>query len=108
MTKCMCGSYTIKVNYALLYRVIVAGEIRCYVVGESAGVIKFDEAYGLSPKEAKIVSDHYPVMFHLQRKYCNNYMHTTDNQNRMIATYHNILRTYSKHSEYQTNCKISL
>ena len=46
----------------------MAGEIRCYVVGESAGVIRFDEAYALSPKETKAVSEHYPIKFHLQRK----------------------------------------
>ena len=46
----------------------MAGEIKCFVVKESAGVIRFDEEYALSAEEAKTVSDHYPVAFHLERK----------------------------------------
>ena len=41
-------------------RIIITKETAPYFTGTS-GVFPFDEALGLSPKEAKAVSDHYPV-----------------------------------------------
>ena len=41
-------------------RIIVSEEMRSHFTGH-AGVYRFDETLGLTPKQAKAVSDHYPV-----------------------------------------------
>ena len=41
-------------------RIIVSQEMRSHFTGD-AGVYRFDEVFGLNRKEAKAVSDHYPV-----------------------------------------------
>ncbi len=52
----------------IIYRIVIAGDVKCYIVKNSAGVVKFDMDYELTSEEAQSVSDHYPVQFQLQGK----------------------------------------
>ena len=44
----------------------MAGEIGNYIVPNSAGIFRFDQAYGLNNELTEDVSDHYPIECELQ------------------------------------------
>ncbi|KAI0207720.1 Deoxyribonuclease-1 [Lamellibrachia satsuma] len=48
--------------------VVTGDELKAAIVPDSVGVVYFDRAQGLTPAEAKLVSDHYPIELQLRGK----------------------------------------